>query len=218
MPRRGTMAALGTMAAGTMAALSRSPGAMPRPHWQQQTQPGERPPSPQPSGVDERGFVGYMQQLSVRAAIVHPTILASEATALPPLPPAPPARPPPHAAGGGQRRPSLQELQQLEPRRHLRPAREWPSLSTGAGGDHGIDHTKNWLRFTYVFIFPRSHYPPPAPLCSSDRWQRAMNIYSPPYHRQVSLTALLCSAYARMARSRRGQRHSATPDGCARRA
>jgi hypothetical protein len=29
--------------------------------------------------------------------------------------------------------------------------------NTGAGGDNGKDHNKSWLRFTYVFIFSRSH-------------------------------------------------------------
>jgi hypothetical protein len=36
--------------------------------------------------------------------------------------------------------------------------------STGAGGgDHGIDHNKNWLRFPYVSTFWRSHHLPPQP-------------------------------------------------------
>jgi hypothetical protein len=28
------------------------------------------------------------------------------------------------------------------------------AASTGVGGDHGIDHNKNWLRSPYVFILP----------------------------------------------------------------
>jgi hypothetical protein len=38
----------------------------------------------------------------------------------------------------------------------------------GAGGDHGIDHHQNWLRFTYVCIlFSRSHDLPPHPYAQS---------------------------------------------------
>jgi hypothetical protein len=33
----------------------------------------------------------------------------------------------------------------------------------GAGGDHGIDHNKNWLRFPYISMFWRSHHLPPHP-------------------------------------------------------
>jgi hypothetical protein len=51
-----------------------------------------------------------------------------------------------------------------------------PVKRTGAGGDHGIDHHKNWLRFPYDSTFLRSHYlhphpyvpmppPPPPPPC-----------------------------------------------------
>jgi hypothetical protein len=38
---------------------------------------------------------------------------------------------------------------------------------TGAGGDDGIDHTKNWPRFTYVFTFVRPQYLPPHPYSSA---------------------------------------------------
>jgi hypothetical protein len=31
-------------------------------------------------------------------------------------------------------------------------------LATGAGGDHGIDYTQNWLRFPYDSTFLRSHH------------------------------------------------------------
>jgi hypothetical protein len=34
---------------------------------------------------------------------------------------------------------------------------------TGAGGDNGIDHNKNWLRFPYDSTFLRSHYLHPHP-------------------------------------------------------
>ena len=37
------------------------------------------------------------------------------------------------------------------------------TVYTCAGGDNGIVHNKNWLRFTYVFIFSRSHDLPPHP-------------------------------------------------------
>jgi hypothetical protein len=37
---------------------------------------------------------------------------------------------------------------------------EFPALATDAGGDNGIVHDKNRLRFLYVFIFLRSHYLP----------------------------------------------------------
>ena len=44
-------------------------------------------------------------------------------------------------------------------------ARVW-AWHAGVGGDHGIDHNdKNWLRFPYVFILSRSHYPHPHPYC-----------------------------------------------------
>eukprot|EP01047_Picozoa_sp_COSAG01_P069833 COSAG01_NODE_10434_length_2166_cov_8.532656_3_plen_189_part_00 len=36
-------------------------------------------------------------------------------------------------------------------------------LCTGAGGDNGIDHNKNGLRFPYVSTFLRSHYLHPHP-------------------------------------------------------
>jgi hypothetical protein len=35
--------------------------------------------------------------------------------------------------------------------------------STGAGGNNGIGHNKNLLRFPYVFTFLRSHYLHPHP-------------------------------------------------------
>jgi hypothetical protein len=39
--------------------------------------------------------------------------------------------------------------------------------STAAGGDHGMDHHQNWLRFPYDSTFLRSHYlhPHPYPSC-----------------------------------------------------
>eukprot|EP01047_Picozoa_sp_COSAG01_P000520 COSAG01_NODE_10_length_42970_cov_93.010007_16_plen_96_part_00 len=37
------------------------------------------------------------------------------------------------------------------------------TVYTCAGGDNGIVHNKNWLRFTYVFVFSRSHDLPPHP-------------------------------------------------------
>jgi hypothetical protein len=36
-------------------------------------------------------------------------------------------------------------------------------LNTGAGGDHGIGHHQNWLRFPYDPAFWRSRYLPPHP-------------------------------------------------------
>jgi hypothetical protein len=41
------------------------------------------------------------------------------------------------------------------------PAPPWPQAA-GVGGDHGIEHTQNWLRFPYVSIFYRPHKSPPA--------------------------------------------------------
>eukprot|EP01047_Picozoa_sp_COSAG01_P061655 COSAG01_NODE_7731_length_3080_cov_167.349547_1_plen_126_part_10 len=35
--------------------------------------------------------------------------------------------------------------------------------------DGGIEHNETWLRFTYSFIFSRSHDLPPAPVCAW-RW------------------------------------------------
>jgi hypothetical protein len=39
------------------------------------------------------------------------------------------------------------------------------AVQTGAGGDHGIDHHQNWLRFPYVFIYLPGPVisPPPHP-------------------------------------------------------
>jgi hypothetical protein len=42
-----------------------------------------------------------------------------------------------------------------------------PVVSTGAGGDHGIDDDQNWLRFSYDSTFGRSHYLHPHPYDSA---------------------------------------------------
>jgi hypothetical protein len=61
---------------------------------------------------------------------------------------------------------------------HPRPAQRLSEqINTGAGGDLGIDHNKNCLRFAYVFMSCRSHDLPPHPchLRSADRragWHR----------------------------------------------
>jgi hypothetical protein len=47
----------------------------------------------------------------------------------------------------------------------------------GAGGDNGIDHDKNWLRFTYVFIFCRSHDLPSPPYLLVDAASRGVSQY-----------------------------------------
>jgi hypothetical protein len=48
----------------------------------------------------------------------------------------------------------------------LLPSRQ---ADTGAGGDNGIVHDKNWLRFPYVFMFSRSH-----------------DLHPHPYHRELA--------------------------------
>ena len=45
---------------------------------------------------------------------------------------------------------------------YVRPRSPRPS-DTGAGGDNGIEHNKNWLRFPYDSTILRSHYLHPHP-------------------------------------------------------
>jgi hypothetical protein len=66
------------------------------------------------------------------------------------------------------------EPQQAAPRpHHIHAARPPPLVPTGVGGDNGIAHDKNWLRFTalglrfYIFSIPLS---PPTPVRAS-AWQ-----------------------------------------------
>jgi hypothetical protein len=50
---------------------------------------------------------------------------------------------------------NLTSKSRVRPPPRLCPCRRQQSVVRGAGGDHGIDHDKNWLRFTYAFIFSR---------------------------------------------------------------
>jgi hypothetical protein len=52
------------------------------------------------------------------------------------------------------------------------PAPPWPQAA-GVGGDHGIEHTQNWLRFPYVSIFYRPHNLHPRPQPPSQWRQRS---------------------------------------------
>jgi hypothetical protein len=57
----------------------------------------------------------------------------------------------------------LKKLEKRRLGRYLEEQRWVHPIPTGAGGDHGIDHNKNWLRFPYVFISSRSTRTMPTP-------------------------------------------------------